>query len=316
MKKILPITSVAIFGLFLLGHIIFLEKPALLFEQCTEAKSCYQTFSVDNNKFYKTGFNTTLINESSGLIASRKHSGTIWTHNDSHNFPWIYAIDRFGNLQGGSYVADVWPRDWEDIATDNQGNLYLLDFARIRIEQTVYVIPEPKPMGFSFSFTQNKIRFKVPDLTRDDDGQTETEAEALFWSNNNLYLLTKNGEQKQTTLYRFPDIHSETTINLENIATLDLSRETNNIFGGYVTAADITPDGKFLVILTYYALYFFQQPSNGDNFFNEPVASILTKGNTGQAEGISWHNNEIFVSSEDGYLYLLKDVLSMIENKK
>lgn len=33
------------------------------------------------------------IKESSGLAASRKHPGVYWTHNDSDDGPYVYAVD-------------------------------------------------------------------------------------------------------------------------------------------------------------------------------------------------------------------------------
>ena len=52
-----------------------------------------------------------LIPESSGVIASRRHDGVFWTHNDSGNGPTIFAIRRDGKLLG-QYTLNVRNNDW------------------------------------------------------------------------------------------------------------------------------------------------------------------------------------------------------------
>ncbi|RLA41687.1 MAG: hypothetical protein DRR42_24370 [Gammaproteobacteria bacterium] len=303
MTKKIILSSICLLVLYLLAYSLLLQNPGWFFEQCTD-ESCYQKITVKNTSFYKTPYNSVVINESSGLITSRTHSGIIWTHSDSGNFPFIYAIDQYGNLKGASYVADSWPLDWEDIATDNQGNLYLLDYARIRGEQVIHVVSEPDPLGFSVSLTSNKIHFILPDMPKDDPS---FKAESLFWVNEKLYLLTKDSQHKLTKLYRFPKARPGSTVTLEFITNLDLSRETVEV-GGRVTAADISPDGKVLAVLTYWAVYFFQQTGDDKKSFSKPFGSISTKGYTEQAEGLTWFGNDLLISNEEGSLNLFKNV--------
>src|SRR5262245_45881211 len=53
--------------------------------------------------------------EASGLAASRRNPGVLWTHNDSGD-PFVFAITSTGGVKGRVRVtgAQVW--DWEDIA--------------------------------------------------------------------------------------------------------------------------------------------------------------------------------------------------------
>src|SRR5687768_11047730 len=55
------------------------------------------------------------IKESSGIVASRKHPGILWTHNDKGNAAMLYAINKNGELVAEFPVASV-NDDWEDIA--------------------------------------------------------------------------------------------------------------------------------------------------------------------------------------------------------
>jgi hypothetical protein len=66
------------------------------------------------------------------------------------------------------------------------------------------------------------------------------------------------------------------------------------------------------VVLSYWALYFFQLSTDDDKFFARPMGSILTKGRIGQSEGISWLGNDVLVSNEEDSLYLLKEPLTKL----
>ncbi|NLT76895.1 MAG: hypothetical protein GXX98_10255, partial [Planctomycetes bacterium] len=59
---------------------------------------------------------TPLIQEASGLVASRKNPGVLWVHNDSGDTARVFAIDTRGNLLGVCSVTGAKARDWEDIA--------------------------------------------------------------------------------------------------------------------------------------------------------------------------------------------------------
>src|SRR5689334_12693906 len=69
------------------------------------------------------------IKESSGLAASRIHPGVYWTHNDSDDGPYVYAVDS----ATGKTVARVTltgigtPRDVEAISLGPDGQLYVGD---------------------------------------------------------------------------------------------------------------------------------------------------------------------------------------------
>src|SRR5687767_3394126 len=67
------------------------------------------------------------ITESSGLAASRCQPNVLWTHNDSGDGPYIYAIDPSGANLGTFKVPNAENEDWEDIAgfKDTDGRCYL-----------------------------------------------------------------------------------------------------------------------------------------------------------------------------------------------
>src|SRR3712207_6066840 len=86
------------------------------------------------------------LTEASGLIASRAHPGILWTHNDGGDGV-LFAIRADGSTVGTINV-DAKFRDFEDIAADASGNLYLADSGNNdanRKFMEIHRIAEPDP---------------------------------------------------------------------------------------------------------------------------------------------------------------------------
>src|SRR4051812_22769462 len=64
------------------------------------------------------------IREASGIVKSRRPPGIFWVHNDSGSPPALFAVRRDGALVR-EYSVNVPNLDWEDIAADDRGHLYL-----------------------------------------------------------------------------------------------------------------------------------------------------------------------------------------------
>jgi len=68
-----------------------------------------------------------VINEASGLVASRAHPGWFWTHNDSGDSARIFLIDYSATLRSSYYLEGITAYDWEDISLMTRGDKpYLL----------------------------------------------------------------------------------------------------------------------------------------------------------------------------------------------
>src|SRR2546429_3057511 len=92
------------------------------------------------------------IKESSGVVASRRYTDVFWTHNDGGGpkKQVLYAIDREGNTRAFFSVIDVTLHDWEDIAIDNGGHIYIGDIGNNENKRdtlAVYEIDEPNPQA-------------------------------------------------------------------------------------------------------------------------------------------------------------------------
>ncbi|MGP3983537.1 hypothetical protein [Streptomyces sp. KR80] len=68
------------------------------------------------------------VTESSGLAASRAHPGIFWTHNDSDDGPYVYAVDSAtGRTVATVTLSGVDPRDLEAISVGPGGQVYVGD---------------------------------------------------------------------------------------------------------------------------------------------------------------------------------------------
>jgi len=198
------------------------------------------------------------ISESSGVIASRRFPGVFWTHNDRGNAPALFAIKRGGELVSEVRIGAK-NQDWEDIAIDAEGRLYIAqtgnnDYTKTAAFVLRIVEPDPhfKPRGrYQRIAVEKKWELRYPDHPFD--------SEALFVCEGFGYLISKERKGQAAMLYRFPLSESDKPLVLEHVATLPLHTA--------VTGADITPDGKYLAVVHTTAIEVFQldgRPERGD----------------------------------------------------
>ena len=126
------------------------------------------------------------ISESSGLVASRQYPGVLWTHNDGGNQPVLYAITQAGKSLGSYTIIGSAINDWESIAADSGGNLYLADIGdnngkRKRV--AVHRLREPNPGSSGSALIEQTWRLEYPGSSMD--------AESFFVAGGNGYILSK-----------------------------------------------------------------------------------------------------------------------------
>ena len=186
------------------------------------------------------------VTESSGLVASRRNPGRLWTHNDSDTPPLLSCVEPDGGSCGTWTVDGAANVDWEDIAAGpgpQPGEHYLYvgdigDNIRSRDEVVVYRVVEPAVSDPDVAGTTAATGAATALRLRYDDGAHDAESLMVHPTNGDLYVVTK--ELGNTGVYRAPPGGGALT----RIATLGIGPF------GLVTGADISPDGRRVALCT------------------------------------------------------------------
>lgn len=269
------------------------------------------------------------ISEMSGIAKSRTYENTWWVHNDSGDSARIFAIDAGGTpivppFLSGKYVAGPtedgvgeWPGneihlaanlDWEDIVLAD-GKLYVADMGNngnCRRDLGVYVVNEPNPRQTKSMRVLRHLPIRYPEQRKFPPREWHYDCEAVFHSDGNLYFLTKhrvagqvNRGEPGTRLYRLDTEHTDR----ENVLTFLQSRDDLIL----PTAADLSPDGNRLAVLTVVSLWVFEKPDSGDRWLNGDARKIqLPRDRTLQAEGVTWDDDTtIRICNEQGDIFTI-----------
>jgi Na+-transporting methylmalonyl-CoA/oxaloacetate decarboxylase gamma subunit len=225
------------------------------------------------------------IDESSGIVASRRNPDLFWTHNDSGDDPLLFAFDREGKRRGVWRVEGAKARDWEDIAIGpgplrNQPYIYVGDIGNnqnARDVVIVYRFPEPAiEPGDAESSRRNPIRTETADAIRIQypDGAHDAEALMVHPSTGEIYVATKT-TAPSTIIYKLGATPSTVQVNtLVRVGEVRIPSP----FGALITGGDISPDGQRVVLCNYLSAYELQLPaaSKGgfDAIWKQPVTEI------------------------------------------
>ena len=214
------------------------------------------------------------IAESSGLVASRRNPGLLWTHNDSDDEPYLYCLDARIAGCGVWRVAGAEAFDWEDIAIGpgpRPGEPYLYvgdigDNTGRRREMVVYRLPEPVSGGGGAPPTKaapavtveaERLRLRYP------DGAQDAEALLVHPGTGDVYLVTKSASR--TKVYRAAAPVSPSTVtSLSPVGELRLGTGARG--PEVVTGGDISPDGSRVALATYASGYELVVPPGAAGF--------------------------------------------------
>ncbi|MFG2921749.1 WD40 repeat domain-containing protein [Streptomyces sp. NPDC048305] len=194
------------------------------------------------------------ITESSGLAASRIHPGVYWTHNDSEDGPYVYAVDsRTGKTVATITMKGVGePRDVEAISLGPDGDLYVGDIGD-NLDGSwdhvwIYRFPEPKRLA------DTTVRATQFDVTY-ADGARNAEALMVHPKTGRVYIASKN--EDGGGLYEGPE---KLTTGGDNVF-----RRVGEV--PWVTDGAFSPDGKEVVFRSYFSAraYAFENGRLGDD---------------------------------------------------
>lgn len=299
------------------GFVISFILISLIFSGCAsvfrgEAQSADNANANKNQTYDKPKVVATIesaeIKESSGLTASKCQPDVFWTHNDSGDEAFIFAINRKGEKLGTYKVAGAKAYDWEDIAEIKTSNgecfLYIGDIGnnvRARDEFTIYRVREPQISSAAKSSskknpvlteTSQTIKFEYPDMRHD------AETLMIHPVSGDIYILSKRLSGASAVYKLKSDYDLTKTNKLEKITDFSVPAIPN----GFLTGGDISPDGKRVIICDYFNAYELTLPEKAKNFdeiwTQTPQTVELGAREQGEAIGYSSDGKSIFATSE------------------
>lgn len=211
------------------------------------------------------------ITESSGLAASHLHPGIYWTHNDSNDGPYIYAVDS----STGRTVATVTfsgvgrPRDVEAISIGPDNEIYVGDIGD-NLDGTwpyvwIYKLPEPKVLkDQTIRATQYVVKYS--------DGARNAESLIVHPKTGRVYIIDKKEDGGH--LFEGPArLSSSGTNYFKPVAAVDL----------WATDAAFSPDGRQLAVRGYFGGIYYDW--NGGKIKREGRLDVPLQG---QGESVSY----------------------------
>lgn len=230
------------------------------------------------------------IMESSGLQFNK--SSWLWTHNDSGDSATIYAIDLTGNLVKTLHIKNTVNIDFEDIARDTLGNLYVGDFGNNlsdRHNLVIYKLNNPDTVTAD-SIVAPAIYFSYTDqLAYPPSSSQSFDCEAMVHFKGDLYLFTKKYGSQYTKLYKLPD----------SSGTYQAALLDSIYLPGTITGADISPDQTKLILISYGSVYLFDSIQQ-NNFFGGNLTTINIP--VSQTEGITFFTDTSLFITDEKYI--------------
>ncbi len=209
-----------------------------------------------------------LIKEASGLAASRKNPGVLWTHNDDGP-ACVYAMTTAGKHLGVYNLEGAKNRDWEDIAIGPgpQANVDYLYVGEIGDNYSkhksirIYRVPEP-----NVSASQTPVVVTVQGVETIElvypDGPRDAETLIVDPLTKDIYIISKEGTSK---VYRaaYPQSAFATAMADRSTTGKTMLEQVAKLHWGMATAGDISPDGNEIIIRGYYSGSLWLRPKDG-----------------------------------------------------
>lgn len=251
---------------------------------------------------------STDLSEASGLSASKCQENVYWTHNDSGDEAFIFAISGKGDHLGTWRVTGAKNIDWEDIEAikDRGGKCFVYigeigDNDRERSGGTIYRIAEPKvDNAAKDSSRKDPLETELTQAQRFEYPDSRHNAETLLVNpvSGDIYVLTKRTDGP-AGIYKlssnFTSAEMQTAVKVGEIAVPAVPN-------GLLTGGDISSDGKRVILCDYFAGYELTLPANAKTFDEiwqqKPLRVNIGKRDTGEAIAYSIDGNTIVAISE------------------
>lgn len=232
------------------------------------------------------------ITESSGLALAADQK-SVWTHNDGGSPAELFRVTLEGDLEEIRRFSNLKNYDWEELAQDRAGRLFIGDFGNNqnnRRDLAIYIIKEDASEKELETIT---FRYGLQTEYPESRKKRHFDCEAFFYHQDTLYLFSKNtgSKPRYTYLYKIPARAGDYTLYPSDSIRLN---ET-------ITAADIAPDGKQFALLSYGKIFLF-------DIYHDNISFSLPAGclrfYKGQTEAILYSKEgNLLITNEKGKMF-------------
>lgn len=237
------------------------------------------------------------LKENSGLVS---YDGkTVWTIEDSGNNDNIFKVGFDGKIIKHLDVKNAKNRDWEDLAKDENGNLYIGDFGNNgnhRENLEIYKLPNPETEKGD-KINVERIKFNYPEQKEFPPKKSMLyyDTEAFFHWGNSLYIITKNRTRPydgKAMIYKVPDRKGEYEAELVSEWFTCGDQDICS-----VTSAAISADGKVIAVLGYGILWLITDFELDD--FSKGTIQQIDLGLRTQLEAVCFKNKNTLLLSDE-----------------
>ena len=212
-----------------------------------------------------------------------QQSDLIWTIQDAGNDSELYGLNSQGNIMKNIAITNASNIDWEDLTSDEMGNLYIGDFGNNNEKRKYFRILKVNHDDLS----KEAIEVEVTEFTL-PKGQNSKDFEAFFLLKNSFYIFSK--ETKKFVVLKVPNKVGKH----EAIVSSDFNLNGKN---NKITSADISDDGETVVLLNHDKLWKLSHFKK-DDFFSGDIEKLPFEHNS-QKEGICFKTkSEVIITDE------------------
>ncbi|MCG1037512.1 hypothetical protein KI686_14005 [Polaribacter sp. DS7-9] len=228
-------------------------------------------------------------------------SNLVWMLNDGGNKAEIYGVSNKGKIVKELSIKSK-NNDWEDLTSDENGNVYIGDFGNNENKRKNLAILKIKKKHLSSSkkIDVKKIKFYYPN--QDDFPPKKKklffDSESFFYYKNSFYIFTKSrveGKYGKTSLYKIPAKEGKKH-KAEFVSEFNNCNDANC----WITSADISPSGKKVALLSPEAVLIFTDFKN-DDFLSGKMVKV-TLDSYSQKEAITFKDeNTLLITDEKAH---------------
>ncbi len=227
------------------------------------------------------------------------NTNLIWMVEDSGNEAKIFGYNPTSKkTERIVTVTNVENNDWEDLASDKEGNLFIGDFgnnSNKRKHLAIYKIANEDLLNEK-EVVATKIEFELEDQEKYPPKKKNRnfDIESFFVLDNNFYLLSRNRSSKfdgTTKLYKLSMDGKE-----EKATVVTTFKTCGEKASCQITSATINHTTQEIVLLSYDKVWVLNNYEK-DNIFDGSVKEI-NLGHFSQKESITFLNNKLYIVDE------------------